>query len=154
MIKNVKIVYLQSCAHRLNIHISESVFVSFVGNSQFQRQKVRYLFPLVHVHAVSPRVCGTGTPYMPSVEYISSFSLSRPCEASHKINESRLHTFVLFQNAKEARHHKHIVMNTNGSIIDPVKQEYVSPCAKIYFIASEQSILVYSNEHTEEEDLF
>ena len=54
----------------------------------FQRQKVRYLFPLVHVHAVSPRVCGSGTPYMPSVEYISSFSLSRPCEASHKLSES------------------------------------------------------------------
>lgn len=35
----------------------------------FQRQKVRYLFPLVHVHAVSPRFCGSGTPYMPSVEF-------------------------------------------------------------------------------------
>ena len=35
----------------------------------FQRQKVRYLFPLAHVHAVSPRFCGSGTPYMPSVEF-------------------------------------------------------------------------------------
>lgn len=35
----------------------------------FQRQKVRYLFPLVHVHAVSPRFCGCDTPYMPSVEF-------------------------------------------------------------------------------------
>ena len=50
-------------------NISESVFVSFVGNSQFHRQKVRYLFPLVHVNAVSPRVCGSDAPYMPSVEF-------------------------------------------------------------------------------------
>ena len=32
---NVKIVYLWCCAPGLNVHISESVFVSFVGNSQF-----------------------------------------------------------------------------------------------------------------------
>ena len=66
---NVKIVYLWCCAPGLNVHISESVFVSFVGNSQFQRQKVRYLFPLVHVNAVSPRFCGSDAPYMPSVEF-------------------------------------------------------------------------------------
>ena len=31
----VKNVYLSCCAYGFNLHISESVFVSFVGNSQF-----------------------------------------------------------------------------------------------------------------------
>ena len=44
-------------------------------------------FPLVHAYAVSP-VLGETFHICPSVECISSFSLSRPCEASHKINES------------------------------------------------------------------
>lgn len=56
-------------------------------------------FPLAHVYAVSPFL-GSAFHICPSVECISSFSLSRPCEASHKTNESRLHTFVLLSSLR------------------------------------------------------
>lgn len=59
----------------------------------FQRQKVRYLFPLVHVHAVS-RVSAVVVLHICRVWSISVVSLSRPCEAPHKIRKW-LHTFVI-----------------------------------------------------------
>ena len=45
-------------------------------------------------------------------------------------------------------------MNTNSGSSEEVKQEYVSPNLMVVTLRSEQAILSYSNEHTEEEELF
>ena len=48
--------------------------------------------PLVHVLVIPS---SDGTPYMPSVECISSYLCQGSSTASYKIYESRLHTFVV-----------------------------------------------------------
>ena len=45
-------------------------------------------------------------------------------------------------------------MNTTSGSSEEVKQAYVSPNLTVVTIKSEQAILSYSNEHTEEEELF
>lgn len=45
-------------------------------------------------------------------------------------------------------------MNIDGSSLAAVKHKYVSPSTELLFIATEQSILIFSNEHTGEEELF
>ena len=45
-------------------------------------------------------------------------------------------------------------MNKNGSCQNATKQEYVAPLLEQVLITSEQAILILSNEHTEEEELF
>ena len=45
-------------------------------------------------------------------------------------------------------------MNTNSGASEGVKQEYLSPSLTVVTLKSEQTIMSFSNEHTEEEELF
>ena len=45
-------------------------------------------------------------------------------------------------------------MNTNCGLLEEAKKEYVSPSMMVVTIKTELTILSFSNEHTEEEELF
>lgn len=47
-----------------------------------------------------------------------------------------------------------IMNNTNGGSFESVKLDYATPKLVVVSVKTTHSVLVYSNEHTEEEDLF
>ena len=77
--------------------------LSFVENSQFQRQRdYGFTFCSCIAYVVKSRSAAI-TSYYAECGVIGSLFLSRPCEASHKINESWLYTFVLTEQAIRSR---------------------------------------------------
>ena len=84
-----------------------------------------------------------------------SYSILKVLPEPHTVDAERLHTFVFSVNMpQEPGAIDHIVMNTNSGSSEEVKQEYVSPIMMVVTIKTEQAILSFSNEHTEEEELF
>lgn len=68
----------------------------------------RDCFLLVHCLCSQAAFCG-GAPYNAECGVYHSLFLSRPCEASHKIGENRLHTFVLTERVIGAVTYNHTV---------------------------------------------